>query len=83
MSEDQTVTDGTPVAPAPVAPLLSVVKGNPTDEDVAILTAVVAAAASSSNGSSADSGPRDLWGSNEDRLRAQWGAPSSFTNLRY
>ncbi|MCF3939131.1 acyl-CoA carboxylase subunit epsilon [Gordonia sp. Z-3] len=65
------------------APFLRVVRGNPTDEELAALVAVVASAAGSSGGGIADAGPRDDWGRPEDRLRPIWGAPGSFTNLRW
>ncbi|RPA65157.1 acyl-CoA carboxylase subunit epsilon [Gordonia oryzae] len=67
-------------AGAPTQPFLTVVRGNPTDEDVAALVAVLAAAAS---GAEQTPAVRDDWGSAIDRLRPQWGGPSSFTNLRY
>ena len=63
------------------SPFLRVVSGNPTDEDVAVLVAVL-----SSAGGSADAPEpktRDDWGHPVDRLRPQWGGAGSFTNLRY
>ncbi|GAA3687664.1 acyl-CoA carboxylase subunit epsilon [Gordonia hankookensis] len=74
---DTTAAD-TPAA----APLLRIVRGNPSDEEVAVLTSLVAAAAGSSNSGPVETGPRDDWGRPEDRLRPVWGAPTSFTNLR-
>ncbi len=68
---------------AGAAPFLRIVRGNPTDEEVAALVTVVAAAASSAGGGPAETGPRDDWGRPEDRLRPAWGAPTSFTNLRW
>lgn len=59
------------------APLLTVVRGNPTDEEVAVLVTLVAAASGGSGGS-ADADPRNDWGRPEDRLRPVWGMPSSF-----
>ncbi|WHU45325.1 acyl-CoA carboxylase subunit epsilon [Gordonia sp. L191] len=67
---------------APAKPFLTVVRGNPTDEDVAALVAVLAAASSGGGGEQAPA-IRDDWGSAIDRLRPQWGGPGSFTNLRY
>ncbi|MEP9392170.1 acyl-CoA carboxylase subunit epsilon [Gordonia sp. VNK1] len=64
------------------APFLTVVSGNPTDEDVAVLVAVLASAGGGDAGSGAPA-IRDDWGSPIDRLRPQWGASTSFTNLRY
>ncbi|MFW0784286.1 acyl-CoA carboxylase subunit epsilon [Gordonia sp. CPCC 206044] len=64
------------------APFLRVVRGAPTDEEVAALVAVVAAAAADgSGGAPTDTEPRNEWGRPEDRLRPVWGGPSSFTNL--
>ncbi|WP_074850136.1 acyl-CoA carboxylase subunit epsilon [Gordonia westfalica] len=62
-------------------PFLTVVSGNPTDEDVAVLVTVLAGAGAGGG----EQGPevRNDWGHPVDRLRPQWGAPSSFTNLRY
>ncbi|GAC69766.1 acyl-CoA carboxylase subunit epsilon [Gordonia soli] len=65
------------------APFLRVVRGNPTDDEVAALVAVVAAASSSSGGGPVDTGPRDNWGTPVDRLRADWGSPTSFINQRW
>lgn len=67
---------------AAAKPLLRIVGGNPTDEDVAVITALIAAAASGADADAAPAGPRDEWGRPEDRLRPVWGAPTSFTNLR-
>lgn len=58
------------------APLFTVVDGNPTDEELAALTLVLAAAA-------AEGGPdgpvtRDHWGAPQDRLRPLWGPPASY-----
>ncbi len=82
MSDDTTAVTENDTEPT-AAPLLSIVRGNPTDEEVAALVTVVAAAASSSGSAPADEGPRDDWGRPEDRLRPIWGAPGSFTNLRW
>lgn len=68
MSDDATAAD----APAPEAarePVIQVLKGNPTDAEVAALVTVLAGA---TNGvSSADLEPqeRDLWGHPVDKLR--------------
>ena len=70
-------------APTQSAPFLRVVRGNPSDEELAALVAVVASAAGTSGGTTADAGPRDDWGRPEDGLRPIWGAPGSFTNLRW
>ena len=49
-------------------PVIKVVRGRPTDEEVAALVTVLAAAA---GGGQVDAGPatRDLWGHPVDRLR--------------
>ncbi|MGU3292225.1 acyl-CoA carboxylase subunit epsilon [Williamsia sp. M5A3_1d] len=69
-------------AATPARPLLRIVRGNPSDADVAVLVAVLAGA-----GGGDDSGPppaRDLWGSPTDRLRPAWPlAPNSFPNLTF
>ena len=62
-------------------PFLTVVGGNPTDEDLAVLVTVLAGAGS--GGGSAEPETRNEWGHPIDRLRPQWGGPGSFTNLRY
>lgn len=62
-------------------PFLTVVGGNPTDEDLAVLVTVLAGAGS--GGGSAEPETRNDWGHPIDRLRPQWGGPGSFTNLRY
>ena len=61
----------------PAAPFLTVVSGNPTDEDVAVLVSVLASAGGSS--APADT-TRDDWGHPLDRLRTSWGQPGSFTH---
>lgn len=62
-------------------PLLRVVRGNPTDEDLAVLVTVFAAA----SGGSAEPEPqtRDDWGRPVDRLRPTWHSPTAFPNLRW
>ncbi|ATD70365.1 MULTISPECIES: acyl-CoA carboxylase subunit epsilon [Gordonia] len=62
-------------------PFLTVVNGNPTDEDLAVLVSVLAGAGA--GGGEPEPEIRNDWGRPVDRLRPQWGAPSSFTNLRY
>ncbi len=80
-ADDQsTPNDGDATAQA--APVFRIVKGNPSDEDVASIVAVLAAATGS--GEAAPSGPRDLWGTPTDRLRpAEPLAPLNFVNLRF
>ncbi|MBY4012036.1 acyl-CoA carboxylase subunit epsilon [Rhodococcus fascians] len=55
------VNDGQAVADSGMSAAIRVVKGNPDDEDVAALVAVLTAAQNDS-ASSADSRPRELWG---------------------
>ncbi|MEE3848779.1 acyl-CoA carboxylase subunit epsilon [Gordonia sp. LSe1-13] len=83
MSDDIDTTDATDTASPAAAPFLRVVRGNPSDEEVAALVAVVAAAAGSGEPGPAESGPRDDWGRPVDLLRPIWGAPGSFTNQRW
>ncbi|MFC9997955.1 acyl-CoA carboxylase subunit epsilon [Nocardia sp. NPDC127526] len=48
-------------SPATAGPLIQVLKGNPTDEELAALVAVFTAAASASAAPS-NNGPADMWG---------------------
>ena len=69
-------------ATAQAAPVFRIVRGNPTDEDVASIVAVLAA--TTGTGEPPASGPRDLWGTPTDRLRpAEPLAPLNFVNLRF
>lgn len=60
-------------------PFLTVVSGNPSDEDVAVLVSVLASAGGDGG---ADTGPvtRNDWGRPTDMHRSSWGMPSSFPN---
>ena len=62
--ENETATEE---APAAAEPHIKVLRGNPTDEELAALVAVLGSA----GGSVADSGPpeRNLWGHPVDKLR--------------
>ncbi|WP_061005202.1 acyl-CoA carboxylase subunit epsilon [Mycolicibacterium mucogenicum] len=51
---------------APVAPLFQVVKGNPSDEELAALVTVLASA---SGGGAAEAGDRNDWGHPVSKLR--------------
>ncbi|PYE14740.1 acyl-CoA carboxylase epsilon subunit-like protein [Williamsia limnetica] len=63
-------------------PFLTVVKGNPSDAEIAALVGVFASAGGSD--APADTGPRNLWGTPSDRLRAATGlGPSVFPNLAF
>ncbi len=74
MNTPETTGDSTESQSA--RPVLRVVKGNPTDEDIAVLVTVLA------SGRSAPEPPpdelRNDWGRPIDRLRPAWGSPSSF-----
>ncbi|MGB6247335.1 MULTISPECIES: acyl-CoA carboxylase subunit epsilon [Gordonia] len=61
----------------PARPFLTVVSGNPTDEDVAVLVSVLAAAGGEH---APEPGPRNDWGRPVDMFRQTWGQPGSFTN---
>lgn len=64
MSDGNETNDSTPVS---VEPHLQVLRGNPTDEELAALIGVLGGA----GGDSADAGPgdRNLWGLPADKLR--------------
>jgi len=53
-------------AEAPVAPMFQVVKGNPSDEELAALVTVLASA---SGGGAAEAGDRNDWGHPVSKLR--------------
>ncbi|MCH5643637.1 MULTISPECIES: acyl-CoA carboxylase subunit epsilon [unclassified Gordonia (in: high G+C Gram-positive bacteria)] len=78
----ENATDDT-TSQAPARPFLRVVRGNPSDEELAVLTALIAGAAAGGGSAQTSTEPRNEWGSAIDRLRPQWGAPTSFTNMRY
>ncbi|MFT3663105.1 MAG: acyl-CoA carboxylase subunit epsilon [Gordonia sp. (in: high G+C Gram-positive bacteria)] len=61
------------------APFLTVVKGSPSDEEIAALTIVLTAAASAGGGAP-ESGPTDLWGTATDMHRTDWGMPTSYVH---
>lgn len=66
----------------PAKPFLTVVKGNPSDAELAALIGVFASADGS--GAPADTEPRNLWGTPTDRLRSANGlSPSVFPNLAF
>lgn len=63
------------------APLFKVLKGNPTDTEIAALTAVltqVAAAAKNSRG-----GERNLWGKSDPYRRDHLFNPNAFRNVTF
>ncbi|HNP55497.1 MAG TPA: acyl-CoA carboxylase epsilon subunit [Gordonia sp. (in: high G+C Gram-positive bacteria)] len=64
-------------APAPQKPpVVKVEKGNPTPEQVAMITAIIAAKAA--GGGPAVPPTRDEWGRPVDRLRPHWASATSF-----
>ncbi|MGV9713493.1 acyl-CoA carboxylase subunit epsilon [Gordonia sp. NPDC003424] len=65
------------------APLLRIVKGNPSDEEIAVLVTLVAAASGPGGDHASSAEPRNEWGRPEDMFRPQWGGPGSFPNLRF
>ena len=70
--------ENTPDESKPERPFLQVVKGNPTDEETAALTVVLAVAAG--NGGTPEPEVRNDWGNYAERLRGTWGMPTSFTH---
>lgn len=60
----------------PAEPFVTVVKGAPTDQELAALVVVLRAAGGS--GRPAASKPADRWGAPSDRLRSDWGMPTSY-----
>ncbi|ATZ06017.1 acyl-CoA carboxylase subunit epsilon [Corynebacterium striatum] len=71
------------------APTFRVLKGNPSDDEVAALTAVLAQLSADARAKQAgsDAGERNLWGRLDERFDA-YGAqdvfnPSAFRNVRY
>ncbi|MEU6580970.1 acyl-CoA carboxylase epsilon subunit [Nocardia sp. NPDC046763] len=59
---DAVDTAVTEVAPSSTDPVIRVLKGNPTDLELAALLAVFAAASASAAAAPADTGPADNWG---------------------
>ncbi|GLZ54876.1 acyl-CoA carboxylase subunit epsilon [Actinomycetospora sp. NBRC 106378] len=57
-----------PEEEAPARPVLRVVRGEPSPEEVAALAAVLAAA-SSGGGEAPESGPRSVWSERESLVR--------------
>ena len=64
----ETMTDPSTDAAAQTPPLLSVLKGTPSPQELAALTTVVAAAAAGAN-APRDEGPLDRWGDRDEALR--------------
>ena len=67
-------------------PLFSVVKGNPTSEEVGVLAAVFASASANAQVAALnpDEGIRDDWGSPAERTRGVfWTSTSAFLNPKF
>jgi hypothetical protein len=77
VTEESSVTDEAPVtdASAPeqpsaaTEPVIQVLKGQPTDDEVAALVAVLAGASNGVTSADLEAHERDLWGHPVDRLR--------------
>ena len=65
----------------PAEPFLTVVKGSPSDADLAALVVVLNAARADS-GPAPSSTPRDDWGAPAGRLRPDLGLPGSYLHRR-
>ncbi|MCP2196194.1 acyl-CoA carboxylase subunit epsilon [Williamsia deligens] len=80
---EATPADGDPGEGATVRPAFSIIRGNPDDVDIAVLTAVLSAAGSAPSHGGGEQ-RRDLWGSPEQRLRPSWSpAPTAFLNVHF
>ncbi|MFX1758012.1 Uncharacterised protein [Rhodococcus gordoniae] len=68
-------------AVAETAAALRIVKGNPTDEEIAALVAVLAAAAASAGEDVSDTRPPETWG-DPTRMHRRWApfSPYSYPN---
>ncbi|RDI25710.1 acyl-CoA carboxylase epsilon subunit-like protein [Rhodococcus sp. AG1013] len=69
------------VAAGSQGPVIKIVKGNPTDQDIAALVAVLSAAAASAGDAVSDQRPPETWGAptRMHRVRAPF-SPYSFGN---
>ncbi|WP_295626629.1 acyl-CoA carboxylase subunit epsilon [uncultured Corynebacterium sp.] len=86
-ANDTTATDSAADAgenaEATKAPFLKVVKGNPTDAQVAAL-AVLFAGMANGAADAGPKGPRNQWGNLEDRLQQPLShSPGSFQNVQF
>ncbi|MBT0566876.1 acyl-CoA carboxylase subunit epsilon [Williamsia sp. CHRR-6] len=76
MSEQPSASEATP------APTLRIVSGNPTDEDVAVLVAVLGAAGGGDGEQEQSTDNQNMWGRPVDMLRSTDPlAPSVFLNV--
>ncbi|MFH0411235.1 acyl-CoA carboxylase subunit epsilon [Corynebacterium sp. L4757] len=84
-----TSTDTDTATKATSAPLFSVVKGNPSESEIAALTAVFAQLSNQARRDAAGAGvskhgERNLWGRPEDRFKSQLNFnPAAFRNVRF
>ena len=68
----------------PVKPFLTVVKGNPTDSEIGVLTALFATMANNASGAVKDTGPVNKWGDLNDLLdRPRFSNPNAFRNASF
>lgn len=77
---DATAPEAAPAAES--APFARIVKGNPTDEEIGALVAVLSAAAAAGSGEpQGDGKPPETWG-NPTRMHRQWApfSPYSYPN---
>ncbi|MDY0114229.1 MAG: acyl-CoA carboxylase subunit epsilon [Corynebacterium sp.] len=82
-ANDTTATENAEAQEAPKAPFLKVVKGNPTDAQVATLAVLFAGMA---NGAAdvGPKGPRNQWGNLDERLQQPLSySPGSFQNVQF
>lgn len=71
-------------AEKPKKPLLSIVKGNPDDVQIATLTALFATMANNAANAAEPERERNLWGSVEERLsRPTTFNPTAFRNVSF
>ena len=76
-------TPETTEAPAPAAPFMRVLKGNPTDAQTATLALLFAGMANGA-GVAEDKGPRNDWGRLEERFnQTHEYVPGTFRNLHF
>ncbi|MDG3012962.1 acyl-CoA carboxylase subunit epsilon [Speluncibacter jeojiensis] len=80
---DDMVAAVTEAAQAEDARTIKIVKGNPSDEEIAALVVVLAAAGSADDGGDDSGKPRELWGDFSEALdRTVPGSPLSYQNDR-
>lgn len=84
MTDSENTTAAAEAPAAPERPFLTVIKGNPTDEELGVLAAVFAAAASGASDED-ETGTVNNWGRPADLHRPGHLAysPSAFQNLNF